>query len=74
MRKWIIGLGGTVAIAAVATALVVLYNKDTALIGNTAGATLGQVLNGPRAVAFREGLDVATNPTCRQCVCSLYVS
>jgi radical SAM protein with 4Fe4S-binding SPASM domain len=43
-------------------------------IGNTAGTTLGQVLNGPRAVAFREGLDVATNPTCRQCVCSLYVS
>jgi MoaA/NifB/PqqE/SkfB family radical SAM enzyme len=43
-------------------------------IGNTAGATLAQVLNGPRAVAFREGLDVATNPTCQQCVCSLYVS
>ncbi len=44
-----------------------------AVIGNTAGATLGAILNGPRAVAFRESLRVEENPTCRQCVCSLYV-
>jgi MoaA/NifB/PqqE/SkfB family radical SAM enzyme len=42
-------------------------------IGNTAGTTLGAVLNGPQAIAFREGLHVAANPTCRRCVCSLYV-
>jgi MoaA/NifB/PqqE/SkfB family radical SAM enzyme len=41
-------------------------------IGNTAEGSLRQVLNGPRAVAFRESLDIATNPVCRQCVCSLY--
>jgi Fe-coproporphyrin III synthase len=43
-------------------------------IGNTASHTLAEVLNSPRAIAFRENLDVATNPICRRCVCSLYVS
>jgi hypothetical protein len=43
------------------------------VIGNTAGTTLGAVLNGPQAVAFREGLQVADNPICQRCVCSLYV-
>jgi MoaA/NifB/PqqE/SkfB family radical SAM enzyme len=42
-------------------------------IGNTAGTTLGAVLNGPRAIAFREGLRVEENAICRKCVCSLYV-
>jgi Fe-coproporphyrin III synthase len=42
-------------------------------IGNTAGTTLGTVLNGPQAIAFRESLRVAENPTCQRCVCSLYV-
>jgi MoaA/NifB/PqqE/SkfB family radical SAM enzyme len=44
-----------------------------AVIGNTAGTTLGVVLNGPQAIAFRESLRVAENPTCQRCVCSLYV-
>jgi len=44
------------------------------VIGNTAGTTLSAVLNGPRAIAFRESLHVPDNPTCRQCVCSLFVS
>ena len=44
-----------------------------AVIGNTAGTTLGAVLNGPQAIAFREGLHVADNPICQRCVCSLYV-
>src|ERR1019366_8045986 len=44
-----------------------------AVIGNTAGTTLGAVLNGPQAIAFREGLQVADNPICQRCVCSLYV-
>lgn len=33
--------------------------------------TLAQVVNGAEAIAFRAGLDVASNPTCRRCVCSL---
>ena len=33
--------------------------------------TLFDVLNGSRAVAFRAALDVASNPVCRRCVCSL---
>ncbi len=36
------------------------------------GASLGDVLNGPEAVAFRERLDVAKDPICRRCVCSLH--
>ena len=44
-----------------------------AAIGNTAGTTLGAVLNGPQAIAFRESLRVADNPICQRCVCSLYV-
>jgi MoaA/NifB/PqqE/SkfB family radical SAM enzyme len=37
----------------------------------TAGTTLRDVLNGPQAIAFRRQLDIATNPICRRCVCSL---
>jgi MoaA/NifB/PqqE/SkfB family radical SAM enzyme len=33
--------------------------------------TLLEVLNSSRAVAFRAALDVASNPVCRRCVCSL---
>jgi MoaA/NifB/PqqE/SkfB family radical SAM enzyme len=40
-------------------------------IGNTRGRTLSEVLNAPEAVAFRQALDVARNPICRRCVCSL---
>jgi len=40
-------------------------------IGKVGAQSLLEVLNGPHAVAFRENLDVATNPVCRQCVCSL---
>jgi Fe-coproporphyrin III synthase len=35
------------------------------------GRQLHQILNGPEALAFRASLDVATNPVCRRCVCSL---
>jgi MoaA/NifB/PqqE/SkfB family radical SAM enzyme len=37
----------------------------------TAGTTLVDVVNGPDAIAFRNTLDVATNPICQRCVCSL---
>jgi MoaA/NifB/PqqE/SkfB family radical SAM enzyme len=41
-------------------------------IGNHREAgSLEAVLNSPRALAFRRGLDVATDPICRACVCSL---
>ncbi|HWF08353.1 MAG TPA: radical SAM protein [Bryobacteraceae bacterium] len=36
-----------------------------------AGMSLANVINGPAAVAFRRNLDVASNPTCKRCVCSL---
>jgi MoaA/NifB/PqqE/SkfB family radical SAM enzyme len=42
-------------------------------IGNTAEQSLSEVLNGPRAVAFRQSLRIAENPVCRRCVCSLYL-
>lgn len=36
------------------------------------GSGLLNMLNGPEAVAFRSRLDVAGNPTCQHCVCSLH--
>jgi MoaA/NifB/PqqE/SkfB family radical SAM enzyme len=33
--------------------------------------SLMDVVNGPEAAAFRRGLDVASDPICRRCVCSL---
>jgi MoaA/NifB/PqqE/SkfB family radical SAM enzyme len=41
-------------------------------IGNVnESESLETVLNSERAVAFRRGLDIATDPVCRRCVCSL---
>jgi Fe-coproporphyrin III synthase len=37
----------------------------------SSGKPLDQILNGPEAVAFRSSLNVATNPICQKCVCSL---
>ncbi|MEZ5418163.1 MAG: hypothetical protein R2708_12560 [Vicinamibacterales bacterium] len=34
---------------------------------------LDLAINTPSAVAFRRGLDVASHPTCRRCVCSLHL-
>jgi MoaA/NifB/PqqE/SkfB family radical SAM enzyme len=42
-------------------------------IGNASAASLLTILNGPAALAFRESLNVAENPVCRRCVCSLYL-
>jgi Fe-coproporphyrin III synthase len=42
-------------------------------VGNAAEGSLATILNGPRAVAFRESLNVAENPVCKRCVCSLYL-
>jgi MoaA/NifB/PqqE/SkfB family radical SAM enzyme len=40
-------------------------------IGNLYDTTLEAVINGPEGRAFRSTLDVAANPICRNCVCSL---
>ena len=40
-------------------------------IGNLNGTGLLKVLNGPEAQVFRHTLDIASNPVCRRCVCSL---
>jgi MoaA/NifB/PqqE/SkfB family radical SAM enzyme len=41
-------------------------------IGNLHGRGFGEVLNSPEAQDFRKHLDVATNPVCKRCVCSLH--
>jgi len=41
-------------------------------VGDVRQSGLRGALNGPRAMRFRENLDVASNPVCRRCVCSLY--
>jgi MoaA/NifB/PqqE/SkfB family radical SAM enzyme len=40
-------------------------------IGNITSSTLEEVINGREALVFRRSLNVATNPNCRRCVCSL---
>lgn len=40
-------------------------------IGSAGQSPLHEVVNGEKARAFRASLDVPTNPTCRNCVCSL---
>ena len=42
-------------------------------IGSVAQDSLSQVLNSARAVKSRQSLNVAGNPICRRCVCSLYL-
>jgi Fe-coproporphyrin III synthase len=40
-------------------------------IGNLHEENLETLINGQKALAFRQNLDVATDDTCRNCVCSL---
>ena len=42
-------------------------------IGNTRDGALHEILNGPQALQFRRNLDIANDPICRRCVCSLFV-
>jgi Fe-coproporphyrin III synthase len=42
-------------------------------IGKLHGSGLIEVLNSPAALEFRSRLDIARNPVCRRCVCSLYL-
>jgi Fe-coproporphyrin III synthase len=41
-------------------------------MGSIKEGTLEEVLNGEGALAFRKSLDVAHNPICQRCVCSLH--
>lgn len=42
-------------------------------IGNIHDSSLEQILNSTKAISFRQHLDVAKNPTCQRCTCSLYL-
>ena len=42
-------------------------------IGNINDRPLEEILNGDPGLQFRQRLDVSTNPTCRNCVCSLFI-
>lgn len=42
------------------------------VIGNLNEKSFMDTVNGPRAIAFRESLDMPSNSTCQRCVCSLY--
>jgi MoaA/NifB/PqqE/SkfB family radical SAM enzyme len=41
--------------------------------GNVHDRTLHEIVNGPEALKFRASLNVATNPICQRCVCSLHI-
>jgi len=42
-------------------------------IGNIHRQELPEILNGEKALRFRASLDIANDPICRKCVCSLYL-
>jgi MoaA/NifB/PqqE/SkfB family radical SAM enzyme len=42
-------------------------------MGNIRTRSLPDILNGPEALRFRATLDIAADPICRRCVCSLYI-
>ena len=40
-------------------------------VGNLADGTLAEIVNSPKARAFRGSLDIRRDPICRTCVCTL---
>jgi MoaA/NifB/PqqE/SkfB family radical SAM enzyme len=42
-------------------------------LGNTRNRPLHEILNSAEALQFRANLDVASDPICQRCVCSLHV-
>jgi MoaA/NifB/PqqE/SkfB family radical SAM enzyme len=42
-------------------------------LGNIHRQTLHDIVNSSEAVQFRANLDIAANPVCRRCVCSLHI-
>jgi Fe-coproporphyrin III synthase len=41
--------------------------------GNLHNKSLDEIINSPQALRFRGELDIATNPICQKCVCSLHL-
>ena len=41
--------------------------------GNINDSSLHEILNSPQALRFRDELDIANNPICQRCVCSLHL-
>ncbi|HUA83805.1 MAG TPA: radical SAM protein [Bryobacteraceae bacterium] len=78
--RWQIGIGEPVAPRCNAPWISAVLDSEGAVrpcffhppIGRVTPADeFDRVLNGPEAIAFRTSLDIATNPVCRRCVCSL---
>jgi MoaA/NifB/PqqE/SkfB family radical SAM enzyme len=78
--RWALGIGDPVAPPCNAPWVSAVVGADGAVrpcffhapVGSIAsGVPLDELLNAPAAHAFRSGLNVATNPICRRCVCSL---
>lgn len=44
------------------------------VMGNIRNGNLTEVINSEKTISFRKSLDVATNPICQKCVCSLNLS
>ena len=44
------------------------------VIGDIRESTLEEIINSDNSITFRKNLDVATNPICEKCVCSLNLS
>jgi MoaA/NifB/PqqE/SkfB family radical SAM enzyme len=42
-------------------------------LGSIHQMSFAEVINSPEALEFRAHLDIASNPTCRRCVCSLFL-
>lgn len=42
-----------------------------AAVGNLSSGSLQRAINGPAALRFRAALDIANDPICKRCVCSL---
>lgn len=42
--------------------------------GNIKEGSFESIINSPKAIAFRKGLDISKDPTCIKCVCSLNLS
>ncbi|MGA3089214.1 MAG: radical SAM protein [Terriglobales bacterium] len=43
-------------------------------LGNLHDHSLQEIVNSPQALRFRNELDIASNPICRRCVCSLHLT
>ena len=41
--------------------------------GNIHDSSLQEIVNSPQALRFRDGLDIANNPICQRCMCSLHI-